>query len=198
MKSLSALLIFAATSVFAAAPNVGVVDIAEVMAKYNKAIETKASIDKPVESSKAAIAERGKEVEGLKADLDATVKRANDPILNEAGKKSLQSEAQVKNNALQQRFQEYQQFAQNAQATIQQRFNELQNAVNADIKSQSEKVAKDKGLQLILPKAIAFHADASLDITEEIIKELNAGYKSTAPVTPAAPAAPAGDKPAAK
>lgn len=190
MKSLSALLLLASASVFAAAPNVGVVDVQEVMAKYNKAIETKAGIDKSVEASRAAIAEREKEVNQLKADLESTIKRSQDPILNEAGKKALQSEAQVKQNALQQRFNEYQQFAQNAQATIQQRAAEMQNAVIADVKAQTDKLAKDKRLQLIIPKAIAFYADATLDITEDVIKELNAAYKSTAPAT--------GDKPAAK
>ena len=57
----------------------------------------------------------------------------------------------------------------------------------------------------MLNKAEAFFSDASLDVTEDVIKELNVTYKATAPVTaPAAPAAPvvpapaAGDKPAAK
>ena len=55
-------------------------------------------------------------------------------------------------------------------------------------------VAKDKGLQLVLPKAVAFVADDSLNVTADVIKELNDNYKSAAP----APAAPSGDKPAAK
>ena len=58
----------------------------------------------------------------------------------------------------------------------------------------TEKVAKDKGLQLVLPKAVAFVADDSLNVTADVIKELNDNYKSAAP----APAAPSGDKPAAK
>ena len=37
-------------------------------------------------------------------------------------------------------------------------------------------------------------ADDSLNVTAEVIKELNDNYKSAAP----APAAPSGDKPAAK
>ena len=196
MKSLSLLLLLAAPVVFAAAPNVGVIDVAEVMNKYNKAVEIKAGIDKSIEVSKAAIAARGKEVDQLKADLDSTIKRSQDPILYEAGKKALQSEAQVKGGALQQRFNEYQQFAQNAQATVQQRANEMQNAVIADVKAQAEKIAKEKGLQLVIPKAIAFHADASLDLTEEVVKQLNASYKSAAPAGGDKPAT--GDKPAAK
>jgi len=167
---------------------VGVVDVAEVMAKYNKAIETKAGIDKSVQSSRDAVAEREKELQTLRADLESTVKRSQDPILNEAGKRSLQSEAQVKQGAFQQRQNEYVQFVQSVQGTIQQRVQEMERQVVADIRTQSEKIAKDKGLQLIVPKAVTFFVDGSLDITGDVIKALNDGYKSAAPAPAPAPA----------
>ncbi|MFM8904610.1 MAG: OmpH family outer membrane protein, partial [Verrucomicrobiota bacterium] len=158
MKTLSALILLAAAPVVAAAPNVGVVDVAEVMAKYNRAIETKAGIDKSVASTREAVAEREKELQSLRADLESTVKRSQDPILNEAGKRSLQSEAQIKQGALQQRQNEYVQFVQSAQGTIQQRVQEMERQVVADVRAQSEKIGKDKGLQLVLPKAVTFHS----------------------------------------
>ncbi|MEY2821207.1 MAG: hypothetical protein RJA37_429 [Verrucomicrobiota bacterium] len=188
MKTLSAFLLLAVAPAFAAAPNVGVVDVAEVMAKYNKAIETKAGIDKSVQSSRDAVAEREKELQTLRADLESTVKRSQDPILNEAGKRSLQSEAQVKQGAFQQRQNEYVQFVQSAQGTIQQRVQEMERQVVADIRVQAEKLAKDKGLQLIVPKAVTFFVDGSLDITGDVIKALNDGYKSVAPAPAPAPA----------
>lgn len=188
MKTLSAFLLLAVASAFAAAPNVGVVDVAEVMAKYNKAIETKAGIDKSVQSSRDAVAEREKELQTLRADLESTVKRSQDPILNEAGKRSLQSEAQVKQGAFQQRQNEYVQFVQSVQGTIQQRVQEMERQVVADIRTQSEKIAKDKGLQLVVPKAVTFFVDGSLDITGDVIKALNDGYKSAAPAPAPAPA----------
>ncbi|MEY3772041.1 MAG: hypothetical protein RL304_266 [Verrucomicrobiota bacterium] len=194
MKTLPLLLAFAAASVSAAAPNVGVVDVAEVMAKYNKAIEIKGGIDQSLAQSKAQVEQKGKELEALKADFDKTVKDANNPMLNESGKKAAVGEAQAKQQNLQQRFSEYQQFVQQAQGSIQARAGELEKAVLADVKTAAEKVAKEKGLQLVLPKAVAFVADDSLNVTADIIKELNDSYKSAAP----APAAPAGDKPAAK
>jgi Skp family chaperone for outer membrane proteins len=188
MKTLSAFLLLAVAPAFAAAPNVGVVDVAEVMAKYNKAIETKAGIDKSVQSSRDAVAEREKELQTLRADLESTVKRSQDPILNEAGKRPLQSEAQVKQGAFQQRQNEYVQFVQSAQGTIQQRVQEMERQVVADIRVQAEKLAKDKGLQLIVPKAVTFFVDGSLDITGDVIKALNDGYKSVAPAPAPAPA----------
>jgi Skp family chaperone for outer membrane proteins len=190
MKTLTAFILLAMAPAFAAAPNVGVVDVAEVMSKYNKAIETKAGIDKSVQTSREAVAEREKELQSLRADLESTVKRSQDPILNEAGKRSLQSEAQIKQGAFQQRQNEYVQFVQSAQGTIQQRVQEMERQVVADVRAQADKIAKDKGLQLVLPKAVTFFNDASLDITADVIKALNDAYKSAAPApAPAAPAA---------
>ncbi len=190
MKTLTAFILLAMAPAFAAAPNVGVVDVAEVMSKYNKAIETKAGIDKSVQTSREAVAEREKELQSLRADLESTVKRSQDPILNEAGKRSLQSEAQIKQGAFQQRQNEYVQFVQSAQGTIQQRVQEMERQVVADVRVQADKIAKEKGLQLVLPKAVTFFNDASLDITADVIKALNDAYKSAAPApAPAAPAA---------
>lgn len=190
MKTLSALILLVTAPAFAAAPNVGVVDVAEVMAKYNKAIETKAGIDKSVQTTRDAVAEREKELQTLRNDFESTVKRSQDPILNEAGKRSLQSEAQIKQGAFQQRQNEYVQFVQSAQGTIQQRVQEMERQVVADVRVQAEKIAKDKGLQLVIPKAVTFFNDTSLDITADVIKALNDAYKSAAPApAPAAPAA---------
>ncbi len=189
MKPLTAFLLLACAPAFAAAPNVGVVDVAEVMAKYNKAIETKSGIDKSVQTSREAVAEREKELQSLRADLESTVKRSQDPILNEAGKRSLQSEAQVKQGAFQQRQNEYVQFVQSAQGTIQQRLQEMERQVIADVRTQAEKLAKEKGLQLVIPRAVTFFSDGSLDITADVIKALNDSYKSAAPAPAPAPAA---------
>lgn len=178
MKSLSTLLLFAASAVMAAPTSVGVVDVAAVMTKYNKAIEIKAGIDKSLEASRSAVNDRAKEIDALKADFDSVVKRANDPILNESGKKSLQAEANVKREELQKRLNEFQQFAQNAQGQIQQRANQLEQNVISDIRTETDKIAKEKNLQLIIPKAIAFSSDSSLDVTEQVIANLNANYKA--------------------
>jgi Skp family chaperone for outer membrane proteins len=208
MKSIFLSLAFVTASVFAAAPNVGIVDESEVMKKYTKALEIQADIKKSAEVSQAAVTERGKEVEQLKADLDSTVKRAQDPILSEAGKKSLMSEAQVKNKTFQERYNEFQQFVNSANATIQQRIGEMNKQIGADIRTQAEKIAKAKGLQIVFSKGLTVYVDSSLDITEDVLKELNANYKPSAPApAAAAPAAPAtapaaapaaGEAPAAK
>jgi len=208
MKSFFALLL-ATASVFAAAPNVGVVDDQEIFKKYAKAADLQAEIRKSEESAQASVNERIKAVEQLQSELVGIQKRGQDPMLSENGKKAVEAEFQQKNGTFQQRRGELQNFVNEARNAIQQRVGEMNKQIVADARVQAEKVAKAKGLQLVISKGPVLFADASLDITEDVIKELNAAYKASAPVaapatapaaTPApAPVAPAaGDKPAAK
>ena len=207
MKSFFALLL-ASASVFAATPSIGIVDEQEIFKKYAKATDLQAEIRKSEESAQASVNERIKAVEQLQAELQGIDKRAQDPMLSENGKKAVGAEFQQKNATFQQRRAELQNFVNEARNTIQQRVGELNKQIIADARAQAEKVAKAKGLNLIIGKAPVLFSDASLDVTEDVLKELNAAYKATAPVTPAVTPAPAagtkpvspaaGDKPAAK
>ena len=203
MKSFFALLL-ASASVFAATPSIGIVDEQEIFKKYAKATDLQAEIRKSEEAAQASVNERIKAVELLQAELQSIDKRAQDPMLSENGKKAVGAEFQQKNATFQQRRTELQNFVTEARNTIQQRVGELNKQIIADARAQAEKVAKAKGLNLIIGKAPVLFSDASLDVTDDVLKELNAAYKATAPVVAApvvaAPAvAPAtGDKPAAK
>jgi outer membrane protein len=198
MKSFFALLL-ATASVFAAAPNVGFIDEQEVLKKYGKALDLQAEVRKSEESAQASINERVKVVEQLQSELIGVQKRGQDPMLSENGKKAVEAEFQQKSSTFQQRRAELQNFANEANRAIQQRVGEMNKQIFADVRDQAQKIAKAKGLQLILGKAQILFADSSLDITEDVLKELNAAYKAASPaVAPAAPAPAAGDKPAAK
>ena len=203
MKSFFALLL-ASVSVFAATPSIGIVDEQEIFKKYAKATDLQAEIRKSEESAQASINERVKAVEQLQSELQAIDKRAQDPMLSENGKKAVGAEFQQKSATFQQRRAELQNFVNEARNTIQQRVGELNKQIIADARAQAEKVAKAKGLNLIIGKAPVLFSDASLDVTDDVLKELNGAYKASAPA-PAAPAAAtkpvapaAGDKPAAK
>ena len=203
MKSFFTLLL-ASASVFAAAPNIGLLDEQEVFKKYAKAVELQADIRKSEDSAQASVGERVKVVEQLQADLVGVQKRGQDPMLSENGKKAVEAEFQQKSATFQQRRAELQNFVNEARGAIQQRVGELNKQILADARAQAEKVAKTKGLQLVLGKSQAYFSDSSLDITEDVLKELNSAYKAAAPAVapaapaPAAPAPAAGDKPAAK
>ncbi len=200
MKQFLFLLALATATLRAAAPNVGIVDADEVMKKYGKAVAIQGEIQKSKDAAQAAINERGKEVDAIRVELEGIQKRAQSPLLSEAGKKSIQTEFQSKVEVYQQRRGELEKFIQEANGTIQQRQAEMTKTIGAEVRTEVEKISKAKGLALILPKGITLYSEASLDVTEEVVKVLNDNYKP-APAAPAAPtplAVPAGDKPAAK
>jgi Skp family chaperone for outer membrane proteins len=78
----------------------------------------------------------------------------------------------------------------------------MQSNVLDDVKPVIEAVAKDKGADLVLnsgfnPSGVLF-ADTSLDVTEEVVKRLNAAYTPKPKAAPAAEATPAAAAPAAR
>ncbi len=192
MKPFVALLALAAT-LSANPPKVGVVDAAEISKKYTKAVEQQASIQKSIDNAKVAVQEKVDEVQRLQADLQETQKRAQSPLLSDSGKQQISQELRGKEETFRQRYGALQQLDQEARTTIQGRVQEMSRAIDADLRPAVEKVAKAKGLQLVLPKGSAFYADGSLDITEAVLAELNANYKPAAPAEAPKAEAPKAD-----
>ncbi len=192
MKSLVALLALAAT-LSANPPKVGVVDSSEIAKKYTKAVEQQASIQKSIDNAKVAVQEKVDEVQRLQADLQETQKRAQSPLLSDSGKQQITQELRGKEDTFRQRYTALQQLDQEARNTIQGRVQEMSRAIEADLRPAVEKVAKAKGLQLVVPKAGTFYADGALDITEAVIAELNANYKPSAPAEAPKAEAPKAD-----
>jgi outer membrane protein len=181
MKTLTAFLALAASVALANPPKVGTVDYAEINKKYNKATETQASIQKSVDNAKLAVQEKVDEVQRLQADLQETQKRGQSPLLNDSGKQQVMAELRTKEETFRQRYTALQQLDQEATRTIQGRVQEMQRAIDADLRPAVEKIAKAKGLDLVLAKGATLYSATSLDITEAVLAELNANYKTTAP-----------------
>ncbi len=190
MKLPSLLLALVAAVASANPPKVGIVDLGEIRSKYNKAVEQQASIQKSIDNAKVAVQEKVDEVQRLQADLQETQKRAQSPLLSDSGKQQIAQELRTKEETFRQRYAALQQLDQEARNTIQGRVQEMGRAVDADLRPVVEKVAKAKGLQLILPKGAVLFNDNALDVTEAVIAELNASYKAAPP----APAAKAEEK----
>ncbi len=182
MKTITAFLtLVAAVAAAGNPPKVGTVDIAEVTKKYNKAVEQQASIQKSIDAAKVSVQEKVDEVQKLQEDLKETQKRAQSPLLSDAGKQQIASEFKVKEDTFRQKYTQLQQLDQDARNTIQGRVQEMSRGLDADIRPAVEKVAKAKGLDLILPKGAVLYSDNALDVTAAVIAELNANYKSDAP-----------------
>ena len=182
MKTITAFLtLVAAVATAANPPKVGTVDIAEVTKKYNKAVEQQASIQKSIDAAKVSVQEKVDEVQKLQDDLKETQKRAQSPLLSDSGKQQIAAEFKVKEDTFRQKYAQLQQLDQPARNSIQKRKRVDLGGRGADKKPAVEKVAKAKGLDIVLPKGAVIYSDATLDVTEAVVAELNASYKSDAP-----------------
>jgi outer membrane protein len=156
-------------------PIVGTVDVQRVLNDYSAfqtAVEKVRGSVAPVEEEMMKMQENIQRIiaEGREAETMAKNPAASEEATAEASAKvaELQTQLQAEQTKLNQFRQQAQQLAQQGQ---QEELAPLQEkAVEA-----VEMVAKDKGIDLVLPKNSVIFADDSLEITDAVIVVLNAG-----------------------
>lgn len=196
-KTLVAIAVLAAIPAFA--EKIGVVDVDAVRQKYNKAVENNAKIQASVTEARKVIADKTAELDKLRIDAEAVAKDVENPTLNDAARAAKKSELQTKGQAFVKAREQLAGLQQQMASGIQQRGMQFEQELVREVRDTAAVVAKEKGLDLVLPAAATLYSSASLDVTADVTKKLNEAYAAN-PVTPSAPVAPAAEtpKPAAK
>lgn len=158
----------------AADVRIGYIDSARIFQEYQQAVEAQARFDRQVQGWKDEAAEKEKVVATLRAEV-----RDQAPILSALKR-------QEKEEALQRAVSDYERFVQEIwgpQGRAAQENERATGAVVNEIRAVVEKIATDKNLNLVLDSAGGFiiYADKSMDLTAEVIQELNS---RTVPVNP--------------
>jgi len=153
---------------------IGYIDSGRIFQEYSVAKDAQAQFDRKVEGWRAQSAEKENQVAQLRAEV-----RDQGPILSTLKR-------QEKDEALQRAISEYEKFLQdiwgpkgravqeNEQATVE---------VVAQIRSVVEKIATQKGLVMVFDSSSGFilYADRTLDLTNEVLQELNTQSKTGSP-----------------
>ncbi|OGF15280.1 MAG: hypothetical protein A2W00_06760 [Candidatus Eisenbacteria bacterium RBG_16_71_46] len=144
----------------------GYIDSARIFQEYKDAQEAQARFDRQVQGWRDEAAEKEKAVNQLRAEL-----RDQGPILSALKR-------QEKEEGLQRAISEYERFIQDVwgpQGRAAQENERATGVVVKVIRSAVEKIAAEKGLNLVLDAASGFiiYADKSLDLTADVIQELN-------------------------
>ena len=169
------LLAFALLAAPAALPaadlKIGYIDSSRIFQEYADAKESQARFDRQVQTWRDDAAEREKQVRQLR-----DVVRDQSPILSALKR-------QEKEEALQRATSEYEKFIQEIWGPNGKAAQENERAtgeVVAQIRATVEKLAGDRGLELVLDSAGGFiiYADHSLDLTSLAIQELNSRSKT--------------------
>lgn len=200
IHSLVAIAAFAAFAVGASAQpavKIAVVDMAKLYDTHYKTVEQNAKIQADDQKAQEEVEKMNKEGNSLVEEYKALNDQSNNPALSAEAKAKAQDTAQKKLEQIQNKQREVQTFIQNTRNTLGQRLNTFRALMLEEISKVAAEVAKRKGATVLLdragPTAIGIssliYADASYDITEDVLKEVNKDRPAGAATAPAAPAA---------
>ena len=155
-----------AVPALAAETRIGFIDSAKIFRDYKLAQEAQQQFDRQVQNWRNEAAEKEKVVTQLRAEL-----RDQAPILSALKR-------QEKEEALQKAVQEYETFVQDIwgpSGRAAQENERTTRQVVDQIRAVVEKLAGDKGLDIVLDAASGtiIYADRSLDLSAEVVAQLN-------------------------
>jgi outer membrane protein len=176
-RTIAALLVIAGAALAggaAADVKIGYIDSARIFQDYKVAQEAQARFDRQVQGWRDEAAEKEKVVNQLRAEV-----RDQAPILSALKR-------QEKEEALQRAVADYERFVQEIwgqQGRAAQENERATGSVVTEIRQAVEKLAVDKDLDLVLDSAGGFivYAEKSMDITADVITELNSRTSTPTP-----------------
>jgi outer membrane protein len=204
IQSLVAVAAIALTSLTAhaqTAPKILVVDLAKLFDNHWKTKEQQVKLKADGAKAQDQIAQLQKDGNALVDQFKELDEQSKNPTATAEAKAKAQADAQKLYDQIQQKRSELNSFAQNTQSTLRQRFETFKTLMIEEITKVAVDIAKKKGATFLFDKSgptlvgvsNVLYFDPSLDITDEVMAELNKDRPAVTPtpVTSSTPAAPA-------
>ncbi|MDR2513534.1 MAG: OmpH family outer membrane protein [Puniceicoccales bacterium] len=174
-------------------PKVAIVNMESIFNKYQKAVDLRRGLeaDKKRDNNELKAKEQG--VLALQNELQKLQADTQSLALSEQGRANAKAAFEKKGREFVDQREAYAQAVRTADAILQRRFQNMQQVVLEDLQPIATSYCKQKGIDLVIPANTVLYFEPTLDITEELIKGLNAGYVPVAP--PPAVAVPAATTP---
>lgn len=179
-RTLSAFALMALALGLQAQPAVKVVtvDLPRLLEGYYKMQEQITKIKDGQLKAQETFQQMGKDYEALVTQAKELEDRAKSPVLNDDSRKQAQEDFQSKVGEIQTKRVELETFRSNTEKEVQGRMNRYQAMFLEEITKVVAELAKKKGATIVLNKASqgigpVVYADASYDITEEVLAEIN-------------------------
>jgi outer membrane protein len=146
---------------------IGCIDIQKAVNESNAGKDAKKAITKEVEKFQRLIADRQKELQGMKESLDK-----QSPMLNPEARAAKEKEYQGK-------LRDFQRWGEDSQNEINQKRIEMERNISAGLLKVIQKIGADDGYTLIFEKNenIVLFASKAIDITDRVIKLFDAQKK---------------------
>jgi outer membrane protein len=182
-------------------PKILVVDLAKLFDNHWKTQEQQAKLKADGAKAQDQIAQLQKDGNALVDQFKELDEQSKNPTATAEAKAKAQTDAQKLYDQIQQKRSELNSFAQNTQSTLRQRFETFKTLMIEEITKVAVDIAKKKGATFLVDKSgptlvgvsNILYFDPSLDITDEVMAELNKDRPAVtpAPATTSSTAAPA-------
>jgi len=181
------------------APKILVVDMAKVFDGHYKTQEQQAKLQADEAKAQDQMNQITKERNALVEQFKELDEQSKNPAATAEAKAKAQGEAQKKYEEIQQKNNEGTSFAQNTTNTLRQRFQTFKTLMLEEITKVAVEIAKKKGATILIDKSgptligvsNVLYYDPTLDITPEVVDQINKDRPPAAPTPTTAAAAPA-------
>nr|MBP7323626.1 OmpH family outer membrane protein [Deltaproteobacteria bacterium] len=138
------------------------------------------------ENGKTAAAELSKEMEKAQKEWGAKGEELKREKENLERQSTLLDEEALsdKMRMFREEYRDWERYRKDKENDIRQRHNELVQRITAEIIQIADTYGKENGYTLILERSLVPYVDASLDVTDEIIKRHNQQYGKKSAATP--------------
>ena len=196
LKPLIALLAFAliATAGSAQSLKVGVVDMASLFDSHYKTAEKNIVFQEEQERVKAEIERLNGQGLALQEEAQGLAEQLNNPVLKDDAKALIEQDARTKVEEMQRKQQEMNALVQNSSESLKQRIMNFRPLLMDAISQVAQEVAKRQGITLLFDKSgpsllgmpAVLYAEEGLEITAEVLAEINKDKPADAPDAPVA------------
>lgn len=196
LKPLIALLAFAMIAAAGSAQSlkVGVVDMASLFDDHYKTAEKNLVFQEEQERVKAEIERLNGQGLALQEEAQSLAEQLNNPVLKDDAKAGIEQEARTKVEEMQRKQQEMNALVQNSSESLKQRIMNFRTLLMDEISQVAQEVAKRQGITLLFDKSgpsllgmpAVLYAEDGLEITAEVLTEINKNKPEGAPDAPVA------------
>jgi outer membrane protein len=180
-------------------PKILVLDLEKVFNEHYKTKEQNTKLQGDQVKAQEQLDVITKEGNTLVEQFKELDEQAKNPTATAEAKAKSQAAAQKKYEEIRQKQNERDTFVQNTRTTLQQRFQTFKNLMIEEITKVAVDVAKRRGATLLIDKSgpsmigvsPVLYFDPTMDITDEVLADINRDRPASAVTTPAPAAAPA-------
>jgi outer membrane protein len=194
LKPLIALLAFVLIAAAGSAQSlkVGVVDMANLFDEHYKTAEKNIVFQEEQERVKAEIERLNGQGLALQEEAQGLAEQLNNPVLKDDAKAGIEQQARTKVEEMQRKQQEMNALMQNRSESLKQRIMNFRTLLMDEISQVAQEVAKRQGITMLFDKSgpsllgmpAVLYAEDGLDITAEVLTEINKNKPADAPDAP--------------